>query len=66
MNFISGSVAAGSEQRLNFNDREPKTSLKLFVYIISVEHCPLLAESDRFDPEQLLANDTASHIQTSR
>jgi hypothetical protein len=24
--------------------------LKLFVYIIPVEHCPLLAESDRFGP----------------
>jgi len=37
-----GSVAASSQQRFNFFDRQPKALLKLFIYSVVAEHCLLL------------------------
>src|SRR4029079_7095247 len=60
-----GGVAAGSQQRLDSVDGESEASLQLFVYIIPVEHCTLLAESDRFGPGRT-APTTAPPNQSSR
>src|SRR5262245_27812205 len=37
-----GSIASGSQERLDFFYRQPQASLELFVHNILPEHCPLL------------------------
>jgi hypothetical protein len=40
-----GSVAAGSQERLDFFYRQPEASLKLFIHNVLTEHCQLLTPS---------------------